>query len=313
MAAGSGYGKLADTQPFYLSTLPLMLTPTRTFLLIILSVFALYTSAQDARPSTAADNVQLVTLSDFHNQPRMLRIYLPPYYADSQKHYPVLYMHDGQNLFDDATSFVGEWGVDEVLNHLADKQGLEVIVVGIDHGNALRARELSAWSHPKYGEALGQAYGDFVVNQVKPYVDERFRTLTGRAHTAVAGSSMGGLMSHYLVHRYPEVFSRALIFSPSYWYSDKVMPFTRAHPAPLDTRLFMLVGEQEGESMAADTRAMYQLLGQQGPRAGNLTLLVDKQGQHNEAFWRRHLAGALSWLWTDKVANSPSSLMADDG
>ena len=126
------------------------------------------------------------------NRPRKLRVYLPPDYATSERRYPVLYMHDAQNLFDDATSYAGEWGVDETLNELFDKQGFALIVVGVDNGGEKRMNELSPWPNQDFGAAEGRQYMDFLVDDVKAYVDEHYRTLPDQEHTAIMGSSMGG-------------------------------------------------------------------------------------------------------------------------
>jgi predicted alpha/beta superfamily hydrolase len=123
----------------------------RVLLLLILSLLLLGTARAETRPSTAGASVQLIT-PPLHmaglGRERSIRVYLPPSYGKGKRRYPVLYMHDGQNLFDDATSFVGEWGVDESMDALAKSQGIEVIVVGIDHGQDKRISELSPWANP---------------------------------------------------------------------------------------------------------------------------------------------------------------------
>src|SRR6185369_7256568 len=107
----------------------------------------------------------------------------------SERRYPVIYMHDGQNLFDDATSYAGEWGVDETLNELARSHGFEAIVVGIDNGQDRRMTELNPWDNPRFGKAEGAAYMSFIVDVVKPYVDARYRTRSDAQSTAIIGSS----------------------------------------------------------------------------------------------------------------------------
>ncbi|HWJ95481.1 MAG TPA: alpha/beta hydrolase-fold protein, partial [Telluria sp.] len=123
-----------------------------------------------AKPSTAGPGVKVLPALEIPGlgRQRTLRIYTPPGYATSNKRYPVLYMHDGQNLFDDATSYVGEWKVDETLDALAKEGKLELIVVGIDHGNDKRMTELNAWSNPYMGAGEGREYVDFIVKTVKP-------------------------------------------------------------------------------------------------------------------------------------------------
>jgi len=150
------------------------------------------------------------------NRKRQIRIYVPPGYATSGKRYPVLYMHDGQNLFDVATAYKLEWNVDETLNALAKSDNLEIIVVGIDNGQDKRMTELNAWDNTQFGKQEGKQYIEFIVNVLKPLIDQRFRTKSDRSNTAIMGSSMGGLITHYAINQYPDVFGKAGIFSPSY-------------------------------------------------------------------------------------------------
>ncbi len=229
---------------------------------------------------------------------RTLRLYLPPSYEGNPgKRYPVIYMHDAQNLFDDATSFAGEWGVDETLDELARTRGFEAIVVGIDNGQAERIHELSPWTNPKYGPAQGEQYMAFVVDVVKPWIDEHYRTLTGRDDTAIVGSSMGGLISQYALIRYPQVFGKAAILSPSYWFSSEVYAQTAAHPWPPGTRTYFYIGGKEDEESVPDVDRMIALLRTQPHAPGDITVHVDPQGEHNERAWRAEFPRAIAWLF----------------
>jgi predicted alpha/beta superfamily hydrolase len=200
-------------------------------------------------------------------------------------------------MFDAATSFLGEWEVDEALNALAKKRHLQIIVVGIDNGAEHRMQELNAWDNPKYGKAEGQAYMDFVVKVVKPYIDARYRTKPDRAHTAIMGSSLGGLISHYAVYAYPNVFSRAGIFSPAYWYAPEVFDFTTAHTLPKDTRLYFYAGGKEDESMVGYMERAVALVRKQGLAERNISVHVDPEAQHNEGAWRAEFPRAVEWLF----------------
>jgi alpha-glucosidase len=255
--------------------------------------------AQD-RPSTAAVNVQILqpalTMPGLDRK-RTIRVYLPPSYATTQRRYPVLYMHDGQNLFDNATSYAGEWGVDESLNALAQSQGLELIVVGIDNGQDKRIHEMSPWKNPRFGEPEGQAYMDFIVKTVKPLIDQQFRTQTDRANTAIMGSSLGGLISHYAVHQYSDTFSKAGIFSPSYWFAAGAYEIVSAKPLPARARLYLLGGRKEGEDTVRDLERMVKLLSSVNGTALDLFTRVTPHGEHNEAFWREEFPAAVSWLF----------------
>jgi len=175
------------------------------------------------KSSTAGKQVQVLDTAFYIsklNRYRRVWIYLPEnYIKDNQERYPVLYMHDGQNLFEDTTSYSGEWGVDEYLDSIKLKK---CIVVGIDHGGEKRMNEYSPFDHEEFGKGEGAAYVDFVAKKLKPFIDRKFRTIRDRQHTFIAGSSMGGLISMYAVLRHPKVFGGAGVFSPSFWVSDKI-------------------------------------------------------------------------------------------
>ena len=229
---------------------------------------------------------------------RTLRLYLPPSYESApDKRYPVIYMHDGQNLFDDATSYAGEWGVDETMDAFARTRGFEAIVVGIDNGGEERIHELSPWTNPKYGAAQGEQYMAFVVDVVKPFVDTHYRTRPDREDTAIAGSSMGGLISHYALLRYPQVFGKAAIFSPSYWFSNEVYTQTAARPWPAGTRSYFYIGGREGDESVADVQRMLPLLATPDHAVRDVTLHVEPDAQHNERAWRAEFPRAVAWLF----------------
>ena len=229
---------------------------------------------------------------------RTLRLYLPPSYESApDKRYPVIYMHDGQNLFDDATSYAGEWGVDETMDAFARTRGFEAIVVGIDNGGEERIHELSPWTNPKYGAAQGEQYMAFVVDVVKPFVDTHYRTRPDREDTAIAGSSMGGLISHFALLRYPQVFGKAAIFSPSYWYSNEVYVQTKAHPWPAGTRSYFYIGGREGDESVADVQRMLPLLATPDHAVRDVALHVEPDAEHNERAWRAEFPRAVAWLF----------------
>jgi predicted alpha/beta superfamily hydrolase len=273
--------------------------------IILTLVFLLTACIEPTKTSTATENVQVLPypfIMTGLDRQRIVRLYLPPSYHKSEKHYPVIYMHDGQNLFDGMTADAEEWGVDESLNQLASKQGIEVIVVGIDSVADFRMNELSPWENKRFGEAQGKQYMAFMLEVVKPYVDTNFRTKVDRLHTAIMGSSMGGLISHYAVHAYPDVFSKAGIFSPSYWYSQDVFVYTQSKRAQLDTRLYIMYGDKEGDGMISDTDIMRRQLRQQGhPRQNTLFKRVAK-GEHNVQLWRTEFSEAVQWLFQQEPA-----------
>lgn len=152
---------------------------------------------------------------------RKIWVYLPVDYEKSRRKFPVIYMHDAQNLFDSKTSFSGEWGVDETMNTLA----IKAIVVGIEHGNDKRMEELTPFPNENYGGGNADAYLNFLVTVVKPYVDGEYRTKSSAEHTTILGSSLGGLLSLYALAKHPETFGKAGVFSPSFWFSDSIYTY----------------------------------------------------------------------------------------
>jgi alpha-glucosidase len=228
---------------------------------------------------------------------RKLRVYLAPGYQDSKENYPVLYMHDGQNLFDNATSYTGEWKVDEALNLLSEKEAINIIVVGIDNGQEKRINEMAPWEHERFGKAEGKEYMDFIVKQVKPFIDNEYRTLTDKENTAIMGSSMGGLITHYAVLEYPNIFNKAAIFSPSYWYSDKVFQFTEGKSIANCAKIYLIVGRKEGKNMEKPAKAMHNLILEKGHPEQNIFFGSIKGQYHGEGFWGQEFSAAVRWLF----------------
>lgn len=268
---------------------------------VVLAMLCTTTAAAQARiPSTAQPNVHVLptplVIAGLDRE-RTVRIYLPPGYEHSTRRYPVLYMHDGQNLFDDATAYAGEWGVDETLNALAKSRGLRLIVVGIDHGGAERVRELNPWDNTQYGKGEGEQYMAFVVDVLKPWIDQHYRTQPDRQHTAIMGSSMGGLISSFAISRYSQVFGGAGIFSPAYWLAPQVFDYVASHPPPSTARLYFYAGGSENESMVPDMQRMVAVLERAGLPPRNLAVEIDPVGRHNEAAWRAEFPRAVAWLF----------------
>lgn len=256
--------------------------------------------AETKKLSTAQPNVvvlnEMLMIPGLQRQ-RQLRLYLPLGYETSTRRYPVLYMHDGQNLFDAATGYAGEWNVDETLNRLSKSGKLDLIVVGIDNAGEQRLTELNPWTNPRFGVGGGGAYMDFIVHVVKPYIDQQYRTQADREHTAIMGSSLGGLISHYAIAQYPEVFSKAGIFSPSYWIANESFNFFADTPSKKDARLYLLMGGKEGGSQLPDVKRVYASLLAGGHPAQSIKLVVDPKGEHNEAFWSKEFEAAILWMF----------------
>ncbi len=252
--------------------------------------------------STASASVSVLTTSFAIPQlgrTRRIWLYLPPDYANSQKTYPVLYMQDGQNLFDAATSFSGEWGVDETLDALHAAGDWGCIVVGIDNGGASRLAEYSPWPNARYGGGQGDLYVDFLTNTLKPYIDANYRTRPDRLFTGVMGSSMGGLISLYAGLRRPDVFGRTGVFSPSLWYNRRIFTYAlAAQPLRPDPRFYILSGGSESTSQTRDQRNLLDTLALAGFQfPTEIDSVVKGDGRHEEWFWRREFGAAYQWLF----------------
>lgn len=250
--------------------------------------------------STAASNVKIMSTDFFMpqlNRNRRIWLYFPLDYETSGLNYPVLYMHDGQNLFDALTAYSGEWNVDETLNNLAG-QGYKVpLVVGIDNGGVNRLGEYTPWSNAQYGGGDGEKYMQFIVETLKPYIDQHYRTLPDRLNTALMGSSLGGLISHFGALKYQNTFSKAGLFSPSYWFSDSIWMFTHQTVKQADMRFYQLCGSNESTGEVGDMQRMNDSLVKIGFSQNNIFNKVVPGGQHNEKLWREAFGDAYLWLF----------------
>jgi predicted alpha/beta superfamily hydrolase len=240
------------------------------------------------KPNTALPQVSILDTAFFMpqlNAKRRIWVYLPKSYAATKSSYPVIYMNDGQNLFNEQTASFGEWGIDEALDTLGKKYNREVIVIGIDHGGDKRLLEYNPHDHSKFGQGEGDKYVDFLVKTLKPFVDQKFRTKKDVNSTFIAGSSMGGLISMYAVIKYPDVFGGAGIFSPAFWTSpqiyDDVAKATWTNNKP---KFFFYAGGKEGDDMIPDMEKMINLVSQKGRY--EIRRSVSPLNKHNEKAWR---------------------------
>lgn len=245
--------------------------------------------------TTASPQIHLIKLEAPQlDTLRTVRIYLPVGYSTSKHHYPVVYMHDAQNLFDNATAFAGEWKVDEFLD---TQKTQKVIVVGIDHGNEKRISELTPFPNEKYGGGEGEGYLDFIANTLKPHIDSTYRTLPEAQNTTIFGSSLGGLISFYAALKHPDIFGKAGVFSPSFWFSDEIYDFAEAADLSAESRIYFLAGTDESEDMTSQMLKMKELLLKKGMNEKNLSLKIVEGGEHNEAFWSSEFPEAFYWLF----------------
>ena len=184
-----------------------------------------------------------------------------------------------------------------------------MIVVGIDNGGEKRLNEYSPYDHPKYGIGEGDAYLEFIVETLKPYIDSKFRTLKDVDNTGIMGSSMGGLISQYAGLKYPNVFGKVGVFSPAFWYAPKINDFAKNSEVNKDQRIFFLAGGKEGENTqfeqinqtVKDMNTMVEIMKDKGFPSGNMVSKVVPEGKHNEAFWRSEFEEALLFLFKSSI------------
>jgi len=223
-------------------------------------------------------------------------VYLPPSYAVSGRHYPVLYMHDGQNLFDHSISFAGEWHVDETMERIGP-EGIEAIVVGVPNMGMDRTREYGPFQDDRVGGGRGDAYLAFLVDTLRPMVNTYFRTRREAEHTGIMGSSMGGLISLYAFLRRPDIFGFAGVMSPSLWFGRGAIYGVAANVGRWPGRLYLDTGTGEGRNQVRQTREMARILRRQATRPRLQLRYVEARGAgHNEAAWSARFERAIRWL-----------------
>ena len=266
------------------------------FLLLLFFFTIAKIAAQDSKQSnqsTASKQVSTFTIEAPQLQmEKKIWVYLPDNYLNSKKKFSVIYMHDAQNLFDAKTSYSGEWNVDEKLDSLK----AQVIVVGIEHGNDKRIDELTPFKNEKYGGGKADSYLDFIVKTLKPHIDKTYRTKTKKKNTIIMGSSLGGLTSYYAVLKYPTVFGKAGVFSPSFWFSKDIYTLTEKSKK-IKSKIYFLCGDAESDDMVSDLNKMEYLLNSNRCYCLNLNeKKIVKGGQHNEKLWRDGFIKAVLWL-----------------
>ncbi len=257
---------------------------------------------------------------------RTLTVWLPPgYEGDPSARYPVLYMHDGQNLFDDATSFAGEWHADETAAELiAQKRIVPIIIVGIENAGSARVDEYTPTRKPVRDsdattQAMAQpathpvameggnaeAYARFLIEEVKPFIDANYRTMPQREHTAVAGSSLGGLVSLYLGWKHGDVFGKVAAVSPSLWWDKQRMliAFESDNAWMRREKIWFDMGTDEGSGVnpqqnIRNTRELHAILARAGRHEGIDFVYQEYEGaRHNEQAWSQRFDQILIFLF----------------
>jgi predicted alpha/beta superfamily hydrolase len=252
---------------------------------------------------TASPNVHIVDTAFVIPQlgtKRKIWIYLPKGYATSKKRYPVMYLQDGQNIFDDYTSYAGEWGVDESLDSLIAKGAPACIVVAIDNGPE-RMQEYNPYEFQQYGKGKGDQYADFLAHTLKPFIDKHYRTMSSNTNTIIAGSSLGGLIAYYAMIKYPNVFDNGGIFSPSFLAAEQIKALTDSDGNKLSGKLFFYMGGLEPDEDLEEMNKVIQKLGEKS--SAMIYAVIDAEGRHHEKSWRKWFIAFYKFIMADGFNN----------
>ena len=280
-------------------------------LLFVLTLFHAVARAQEDHTLTG----EFRTHKNFHSRylrsDRDVLVYLPPGYdADKRKRYSVLYLHDGQNLFDGATSFIkgAEWGVDETAQRLITEGAIEpIIIVGVYNTGKDRVDEYTPTVDARH-KVGGKAdlYGKMLVEELKPFIDSEYRTRRDAKHTGLGGSSLGGLVSLYLALKYPQTFGRVLVVSPSVWWDDKmIVREVEALKKRPRLRVWLDMGTKEGgneaEEHTRNARDLRDALVRKGWKDGSDLKYFEAEGaEHNERAWAARVEPMFRFLFPKK-------------
>jgi predicted alpha/beta superfamily hydrolase len=231
------------------------------------------------------------------NKKRKIWALLPHDYETSTEHYPVLYLQDAQNLFNENAEF-GNWQIDKKLAVMSDYGIGKIIIIAVEHGESERVQEYNV-GNTLLGKGHGKQYIRFVVDTLKPFVDKTFRTKPDREDTGIGGSSMGGLVSIFSGLMYPEVFGKLMIFSPSLWVIPKIKIGFLDFFEPQETRIYLYAGGDESETMVDHVTKFRKRLLKRETLQGKMKvrLSINELGKHNESYWSDEFPKAIEWLF----------------
>ncbi len=239
---------------------------------------------------------------------------LPYDYYETDKHYPVLYLQDAQNLFNEGSEY-GNWEIDKKLSILAEYGRGDVIIIAIEHGNEDRLREYVINSEPLMVQGDGKKYIRFVTDTLKPHIDRTYRTLKDRENTGIGGSSLGGLISIYGGLLYPEVYSKLMVFSPSLWAVPKIdFPIVRLFN-PFRTKIYIYGGAKEGANMVEhiyDFANKMEQFDDDKERDFEFKISINPEGTHTEFYWSQEFPKAIEWLYYDSLEDPLNKYKSDE-
>jgi len=240
--------------------------------------------------------------SRFLRNQRDLIVYTPPGYSgQSRRRFPVLYLHDGQNLFDGATSFIPgqDWHVGQTADRCIQTGSVAPLIIVGMYNTTARIREYTPTQAPKLGGGRADRYAKFLIEEVKPFVDREYRTLSGARHTGIGGSSLGGLVSLYLGLKHSRIFGRIAALSPSVWWNQLVIHrFAQAAIVEPRPRIWLDIGTREGPRIVKDVEKFRDVLLKKGWQLEHDLHYERVEGaEHNEAAWARRVEPFLRFLY----------------
>lgn len=229
---------------------------------------------------------------------RRIWAHLPEGYNEQpERRYPVVYLHDAQNIFEGWKAPFGKsWEVHNTSKRLASEGLAQSILIGIEHGKRRRVGEFLPLTRQGGLAHEGNAYADFLANKLKPFVDKKLRTIPWREQTALVGSSMGGLITLYTGMKHQDVFSRLGVFSPSLWAAPALFPLVKNVGRHYPMKIYLTVGQKEGSGTVQRTEDMFQTLTYAGFPQHELYLGIRSHGKHDETFWKQEFETCYRWM-----------------
>jgi predicted alpha/beta superfamily hydrolase len=245
----------------------------------------------------------LITHENFYsselNRTRTLRVLLPRNYKKHHdRRFPVIYLHDGQNLFDAHTAAFRHWRLREAMT----RQPLyrQAILVGIDNATTERVNEYAPFQRTlRYARSSGEgdAYLNFIINTVKPFIDNEYRTWAHREATGIVGSSMGGLISFYAGLRYAGVFGKVGALSPSFWFNPQVMTLAQEFRSITKSKFYIAASRTESRAMASQMERVYWSMIRGGFSDSDIRVVLRDRGRHSETFWAKEFSTMFEYLF----------------
>mgnify|MGYP005853737495 FL=1 len=235
------------------------------------------------------------------NATRKISALLPSDYYETDKSYPVLYLQDGQNLFNPEATY-GDWAIDHSMEKLKKEGFGDLIIIAVDHGEEERITEYLPYNHPRFGDGKGKFYIEFLIEKLIPYVNKNYRTLTDFENTGIGGSSMGGLISLHAGLQNPKVFGKMMIFSPSLWISKLIFDHTKSFRPLEKSKIYLYAGGKESIEHLPNAKRLGSIIKDKMIKGYQIDFhfSINNEGNHSEIHWREEFPKAIKWLFYNK-------------